>query len=260
MLNDARKGLILVACTVMLSFGAVDVYLAFAESDEPLLEDTEIEVSADVAVYSKYMWRGFKLDDDPVLQSGAYLSGYGFDASVWGSFGIASDDNLDSDEVDYSVGYTYDLKEAIQVPVSISGGYTYYDFTSANTNSQEFYIGASFDVILSPSVIWYHDFEDEDQGGGDGDYIVGELSYSYPIPDWPVSFDLSGHVGYNNELFIVGDGGDIGIGAALPITLSKNCTLSPSVNYSIPFGDLEDADDGNQDDEFYGGGILTFTF
>jgi hypothetical protein len=245
----------LVVSILIIGIRATAIY-----AEEGILKDLPIEVSTDVAVYSKYIWRGFKLDDDPVLQSGAYIDGYGFSASVWGSFDINPKDDLDSDEVDYSVGYTYDLYKVLKIPVSILGGYTYYDFPSVSLNSQEFYIGLAVDTILSPAVTWYHDFEDEAKGGGKGDYVVAELSHSVPVSDLPITLDLSGHAGYNHELFILGDGGDVGLGAGLTFTLSDNCVLNPNIGYSIPFGDLEKSEDGNQDEEFYGGASLAFTF
>lgn len=251
--------LFLVSCVTFASIGLSSP--AIAEDDvKSLLDDTPIEVSADTAIYSKYIWRGFKLDDDPVTQTGAYISGYGFEAGVWSSFDINPNDALASDEVDYFLGYTYDLNEVLKVPLSISGGYTYYDFPATDLNSQESYLGISLDTILSPAITWYHDFEDEDKGGGKGDYVVAEISHSIEVPNMPVTLDLSGHVGFNHELFIVGDGGDAGFGAGLTFQLSKNSTLSPNVCYSIPFGDLEDESDGNQDNEFYGGAILAFSF
>ncbi len=220
-----------------------------------LLEAADnIEISSDIAVYSKYIWRGFKLDDDPVLQSGVYVSGYGFDLSFWGSTDLENDDSLNSDEMDYSSSYTYNLED---IPLSISGGYIYYDFPPGDTNSQEFFIGLAFSSILSPALTWYHDFEDESQGGGKGDYIVAELSHSIKIENSPVTVDLSGHVGYNNELFIAGSGGDIGCELGFTFSLSDNCSLSPNIAYSIPFGDLSDSNDGNQDNEFYGGVVLS---
>jgi len=220
------------------------------------LED--IEISIDIAVYSKYIWRGFKLDDDPVLQSGVYVSSHGFDFSVWGTADLENDDSLNSDEMDYSLSYTYDLRNKLNLPMSISGGYTYYDFPPVDTNSQEFFVGFALDGVLSPALTWYHDFEDESQGGGKGDYIIAEISHSIKIESSPVTVNLSGHVGYNNELFINGDGGDIGCEVGLTFNLSDNCSLSPSVSYSIPFGDLSDSSDGNQDNEFYGGVALSF--
>ncbi|MFC1806824.1 TorF family putative porin [Candidatus Omnitrophota bacterium] len=255
------RGLLVLALVCCITIVNRGILMASDEDTEPLLTDTPIEVTSDIAVYDKYMWRGFKLDDDPVIQPGIYLSGWGFEASVWSSFDFDADDDLNSDEVDYVVGYSHDLNEYLKVPLTVSGGFAYYDFPAADLASREFYVGAALDVILSPSVTWYHDFGEEDSGGGDGDYVVGELSYSYAIPETPASLDLSAHVGYNNELFIVGDGGgDVGLGAALTIALSEKCTIAPTVGYSIPFGDLEDANDGNQDDEVYFGGVLAYSF
>ncbi len=219
-----------------------------------LLDDSDVEVSADLAINSNYMWRGFKLDDDPVIQPGIYVSACGFTASIWGSFDIDADDSLNSDEMDYCIDYTYSFDT-----VSLSIGHTYYDFPAGDCASKEFYLGAGLDVFLSPALTWYHDYADEDSGGGDGDYVVLDLSHSLPLGESSVTCDLAGHIGYNNELFIAGNGGDIGLSAGLTFPLTDKCSFSPNVNYSIPFGDLEDSDDGNQDDEFYAGVILTFS-
>jgi hypothetical protein len=256
-MNRIKRAMtVIMAGSLTLGFNA-ELFAEY-EAGQSMLDDIPVSVSADTAVYTKYIWRGFKLDDDPVMQPGVYVSVYGIEASVWGSFDIDSDDGLDSDEVDYTIGYSLSLEDYIKVPVSVSGGYTYYDFPAADLNSQEFYVGASLNTILSPSITWYHDFEDEENGGGDGDYILAELSHSFPLGDYPISLDLGSHVGYNNELFILGEGGDVGLDAGLTFTLSKNCTFTPSAHYSIPFGDLEDTDDGNQDDEFYAGVVLAF--
>ena len=74
-----------------------------------ILQGSPVEISADISLYSKYLWRGFTLDTDPVLQPGVYISAYGFTASVWGSFDIDSDDESNSDEMDYSIAYDEDL-------------------------------------------------------------------------------------------------------------------------------------------------------
>ena len=245
-------------CFISLALVTAFTVVAAAEgSVKTLLEDTEIEVSADIAVVSKYMWRGIKLDDDAVMQSGIYISGYGVDLSVWGSTDIDSDDGVTSEEVDYSGGYTYTFNN---IPLSLSGGFIYYDFPAGDAKSKEYYVGCSVDTVLSPGVTWYHDFSDEDSGGGSGDYVVLELGHSVPLGELPMTLDLSGHVGYNDELFINGQGGDVGLGAGLTIQLSEKCSITPSANYSMPYGDLEDPDDGNYDDEWYGGATLAFSF
>ena len=251
----ASVGICLFSLALVIGFTVV---VGAEETAEPLLYGTEMEISSDIAVYSKYIWRGFKLDGDPVMQPGIYLSGYGVDLSIWGSTDIDSDDSITtSEEVDYSVGYSHTFNDA---PLILSGGFTYYDFPASDGASREFYVGCSLNTMLSPCLTWYHDFGEEDSGGGDGDYVVLELGHSIPVGEYPVTFDLSGHVGYNDKLFINGDGGDIGLGVGLTIQLTEICFLSPSINYSSPFGDLEDSGDGNQDDEFYGGATVAFSF
>jgi hypothetical protein len=215
-----------------------------------LFEGKPVEISMDFAVYSKYIWRGFKLDNDPVAQSGVYIDAYGINASIWGSLDMDGRDSLDSNEIDYTIGYTYGLNDKFNLPVSITGGYIYYNFPSSKTNSQEFYVGLLLDTVFSPSFTWYHDFENEQKGGGKGDYIVAQICHSFPLPDMPVTLDIGGHAGYNHRLFIKGKGGDIGLSAGLTFNLLENCTLSPCVKYSIPLGDLKKTDDGNQQNQF----------
>ncbi len=223
--------------------------------------DIPFTVSAETAVYTDYVWRGFLLDDDPVIQPSASLGLYGVTVSFWSSFDIVEDDGVDGDEVDVAVDYTYEHDH-----FTLSVGNTWYTFPPADADSQEVYLGGSInvpireDLTLSPSLTWYYDYGDIGDGGGKGHYIVAGLGHSIPLADSGLSVDLSGHVGYNHELFIEGDGGDCGIGAGLTIPLYAGCTFSPGVYYSLPFGDLEDSDDGNQDDELYAGAAFTFTY
>lgn len=239
---------------VILSSLIISGRIANLSAEEGLLEGSPVEVSADVAIYSKYIWRGFELDGDPVMQQGIYIGIGGFTAGVWESFDIDNDDSLNSDELDYVIDYTHQFDN-----FSLSLGHTYYDFPATDAASREFYVGVGLNIPLSPTVTWYHDYGEEDSGGGDGDYVVLELGHSFALTD-TVSLDLSGHVGYNNELFINGDGADVAFGAGLTFPLTEKITFSPNINYSIPFGDLEDSDDGDQNDEFYGGFTLAFSF
>ncbi|MFH1479500.1 MAG: TorF family putative porin [Candidatus Omnitrophota bacterium] len=248
------KGLLILMICFSVSFTARRV---FAEDTKPLLEGHDISVFSDIGFFSKYIWRGIKLDGDPVVQPGVYVSGYDFETSIWGSADIDSDDSLtSSEEVDYSISYSYPIPGT---PVSLSGGFTYYDFPAADGASREWFIGTSLDTLLSPSITFYHDFGEEDSGGGSGDYVYLSLSHSEPVGDSPVTLDLSGGVGYNKELFIKGEGGHVNLGAGLTIKLTDICSISPVINYDMPFGDLKDADDGNYDNEFYGGVTVAFS-
>lgn len=246
-----RLMMFLLGCFLVGGVGITGVY---AEEEEGVLIGSAFEVSSDVAINSKYVWRGFLLDDDPVMQSGLYISAYGVSASVWGSFAMCSDDDCFSDEVDYSIDYTYSTDK-----FSLSIGHIYYDFPLFDAFSKEVYIGGAVDCLLSPSLTLYQDYSEEDSGGGDGSYLVLSLGHSLSLGSGPVTLDLSGHIGANQELFIEGEGGDIALGAGLTVPLTAKCSVAPSINYSMPFGDLEDEADGNQEAEFYGGIILSFS-
>lgn len=222
-----------------------------------ILKDLKIPlaVSADTAISSKYIWRGITLDDDPVIQPGIYLSAYGFTASVWGSFELQSHDDLSSSEVDYVLDYTHNFGK-----FSLCLGHTYYDFPGSDAFSKEFYAGAGLNTFLSPCLKFYHDYGSEEDGGGNGEYLVLSLAESLPWGSKGITLDLGGHVGYNRRLFMNGEGGDAAFNIGVNIPLTEKIIFTPNVNYSIPFGALKAADDGNQDSKFYGGFKLAFGF
>lgn len=228
---------------VMLVSGAGAVHAG-------VLDDLEIEASASQSFYSKYVWRGMLLDDDAVSQTDVSISGYGLTLGYWASTDIENNDALNSEEVDFYMDYTIEME-----PVSMSLGYTYYEFPGASTNSNEAYMGFSVDTLLSPSVTVYYDFHDEDRGGGDGMYAVLSLSHSIELSE-DITLDLSGSAAYNGGLWVNGKGGDALLSAGLTIALTDNLSMSPSISYSIPWGSVEDANK----EEVFGGVSLGYSF
>jgi len=243
---------------LVLIIGLVFSTKALAETKEQgLLPKLDLEVSGSFDVYSQYIWRGLALDIDPVLQPGFSLSGHGISFSFWSSWDFDNNDSLDGDEIDYVLDYTYKFDD-----FSVSVGHAYYEFPGTDTFSREFYGSIGLSAIpLSPAFTFYYDYGDENQGGGDGQYLTLEVSHSFALEeDLGISLDLSGRIGYNNELFIAGEGGDVLLSAGLTIPLAESLSISPSANYSVPYGDLKDEADGNQDEEFYGGFSLAYSF
>ena len=230
---------------------------ARAYAADGLLTQANIAASATMDVYSRYVWRGFTLDTDPVIQPGFSLSGYGLTVSYWGSFDADNNDLLASDENDFIVDYTYALED-----VNLSLGNTYYDFPGANTYSNEWYVAAGFPKLpLAPVVKYYYDYGDQDHGGGDGQYIWAGISHSFSlVKEQGISLDMAASVGLNKELYIRGDGGDVGLSAGIGIPLTATLKLTPKIGYAIPFGDLKDAADGNQKNRFYSGISLGGSF
>jgi len=211
-------------------------------------EDVPLSVSMDTAVMSDYVWRGFLLDDDMVIQPGVSASLYGFSAAFWGRFDIDNEDALTtSNEVDYIFGYEYTAG-----PAALSFGHTHYDFPEALVSTNEWYAGVGLDLPVGVALTHYWDYSDENCGGGNGSYTELGLSYSMPVIE-TVSLDLSAAYGINRELFIAGDGSVATIGAALSYAVSPGLSISPSISCAIPCGDLADDADGAQELKAFGG-------
>ncbi len=217
----------------------------FPSQGEGVLEGREITISGGVDFYDKYVWRGFTLDDDPVLQPGITVSGYGLSLSFWSSWGMVGSA---SDEADYILEYSRQIGEVI-----LSLGHTFYDFPGADSSSKEYYLGISFpEVFLTPQFTFYRDYK-----AGKGEYYSLALSHSFSLSD-DVNLNIDFSTGYNRGLFIEGKGEDYQLLLSLDISLKEGVTLSPRVGYAVPSGDLKDPDDGDQVERFFTGVGISF--
>ncbi|MFA7283159.1 MAG: hypothetical protein WC066_01275, partial [Candidatus Omnitrophota bacterium] len=228
------------------------------------------KVSGDLAFNSLYMWRGIMLDGDAVVQPGLYVqsadSKFGrVKFGIWFNHDLENRDTLKSSEVDYLFDYTYGNLSL----VDLSAGFTYYDFPDAEPDgsprgfSREVYGGVTFKTLpLTPSVYYYYDFGRKEDGGGEGSYTVLNLSHSIPftVSKYAMSLDFSGHVGYNNKQYYRGKGGDAALGAGVTMPLTKNLSCKPNINYSMPWGNISDKENGNQKNRLYGGVYLSYVF
>jgi hypothetical protein len=254
-----RKLVILAVIVVM-----APIFTPVFAASEGLLANSGITASGDVSFYSEYVWRGFLLDGDPVVQPGFYVYSpdweYGkLTAKFWSSHDLSnSDPRTTSEEYDYILDYTYNFPDA-----SLSLGHTYYDYPAADTFSKEFYVGIALPkVFLTPSLFYYRDYGNPEDGGGLGSYTVFNLAKSLPfeIKGTPASLELAGHYGYNYKLFINGKGGDLGLSAGFKLQLTKNLTCMPNINYSLPMGDLKNKSDGAQKVRVYTGAVFSYSF
>ena len=115
-------------------------------------------------------------------------------AGVWGNYDF--DDDEDWTEVDYYLDYTTSLGffDEKWEKVSASVGYIYYDFPSLSSgdDSQEIYGGVAIDVLLSPALTIYYDYDE-----GDGTYYEASLSHSVPLSE-RIDLNLGATIGYND--------------------------------------------------------------
>ena len=252
------QGVLAVFFTVCF-FGAPVNALADEGKVEGVFEklNLDIAVSGTMDFYSQYVWRGFALDTDPVFQPGFSMSGYGFTFTFWSSWDGSNNDAINGDEIDYVFDYT---KEFELVKVSL--GHTYYDFPGTGSFSKEFYSAFSLTKLpLTPTITFYHDYGNHRQGGGHGQYVTLKLSQSITLIQNPdIVLNLSVVNGYNRHLFIRGNGGNTLLSAGVTVPLTANLSMTPSVNYSLTYGDLKDEDDGNQKNRFYAGVSFAYAF
>jgi hypothetical protein len=239
---------------IVLIFFCSSVTLKSEEVLAETISKAGLAISGSIDSYSQYVWRGFLLDSDPVIQPGVGVGFSGLTLSLWCSFDAAGDDASMSSEVDYAIDYTFETEI-----LSFSIGNTYYTFPEYDLKSMEAYLGIGIAVLASPSLTIFYDYGDEAEGGADGVYASLDLSHSQPIL-LDITFDIGAHVGYNYEAFILGNGYDIALSGGLSLQLFDGLTLAPNVIYSVPFSDLKEETDGNQESELYFGASLGWDF
>ena len=156
---------------------------------------------------SRYVWRGIDCGDPvsyeepatwqnntPAIQPGAtYTFDNGLSVGLWGSYGIGKNGSNEIDELDYSAGYAFKIKD-----VDAKAGYTHYTFPSyatllrrtttvkekyivASTDSDEVSFGLTFSTLaLAPSITVYKDYDQNVNVNDRSQYTYTELGATLP--------------------------------------------------------------------------------
>ena len=265
----ARKLLVGVAATgVCLSMFSGLACAADAEEDKPTADLT-------VAALSQYVWRGFAYSKDSIVVQPSMTVGYkGFSANLWGNLDTDrwNDNGQDSNswtETDLTMAYGWAMG-----PVNFSAGYIYYALDAA-TDTQEVFLSATLDTLLSPTLKVYRDIDHYA-----GWYTTLGVSHSLPVKD-DIVLTLGAQVSYlvADEASSYADPDDANeeysdfhdglLSASLKIPVGKYLAVTPQVYYSFPLS--SDADDrlkldnqnviGKSDSDFlYGGVSVSMTF
>ncbi len=236
-----------------------------------------VGASARVSLFSKYVWRGLVVTDDPVLQPEIAADFLGFGASIWGNMDLTDYHRTSEDpsglkgqmnEVDYNLHY------GISLPLlKLEAGLIFYDFPNTNESATtEIYLSAAAGVLFSPSVSLYYDMDEIDGG-----YI--QLGASHDVAMSPGSnLNLAASLGYGSKDYVQGYFGPLPVdkalttlgagptnfqlSAALPYHLLPMVTVTPSVTYSTLLGDASDAADlaGNDKNAFFFGVTAGLSF
>jgi len=241
-----------------------------------------VDVSLSTTFLTKYIWRGWNLGDEPVMQFDGSISKYGITIDVWGNYSFNNDKLKDLGryqeitELDYNIDYTFSIGDAMEYfgaseaeilkLFSISLGYTYYTFPNVDLNdkyfdSHEAYCGLSYDCLLQPSVTWYWDVENgkgNSSGGGNGSYFLFETGHTFDF-EGGISADVGITTGYNNEQWTNKSGwSDMVFSGGVNILVANYFMFSPTVSYSLILD--RDTFNDTQENEFYGGVGVSFNY
>jgi hypothetical protein len=237
-------------------------------------EEERPSASAEVAVLTKYVWRGFELSNDSiVVQPSATVSYKGFGFNLWGNLdtdfdGPSGADDSQLNETDWTLSY-----DTAVGPVNLGVGYIYYALDGAD-DSQEFYVSLGLDMLLTPTLTVYREVSHYP-----GWYLNLGISHSFELPRG-MTLDLAGSVGYyhyDDDAFKEVDDNlnptsdtysnlhEGLVSVALTIPINDYFSVSPGVSYSFPLTD--DADNfitassfSNDSDFVFGGVTVSFAF
>lgn len=225
----------------------------------------ETSGSASFDFMSNYVWRGQKLSNGPVIQPSTGITYGGFVANLWANYDTGTNEH---NETDLTVNFSNSVDK-----FSYDVGYIFYAFDGSGddgsgNDTQEIYITFGYDVILSPSLTVYLDFDE-----GEGAFIVASVSHTFKLPQ-KLSAAVGASISYDADNAVMGTdahGDDVSafyngdISASLTIPVTDAVSIAPMIAYSFPLSnDAEDAiealsDDGDSD-IVYGGMNVSLNF
>jgi len=242
--------------------------LFFMASKEIVFADRAIEFEITADYFSKYIWRGQNISDDPVFQPGISATHGNLTAGIWGNLDTTNinDRSGDFSELDLSLDYSGDLPGTKGVGYSV--GLIYYDFPGAAADgtrvpdTTELYWGLNFDFPLSPSITVYHDVDE-----AEGAYALLAVSHSIEEimklgPNTPVALEIGTSLGWGsgsyNKYYWGTDQSklnDLAFSVAFPFGI-KGWTVTPSLNYvTLVSDDIRDTDTYGTDSDFFFAGV-----
>ena len=214
-----------------------------ALAQEPSPADRALSWGSEVTFGSRYVWRGFLLNDSVSFQPAAWVTFKELTISSWSNVSKDAPFSEHWTEHDLTVDYTHGFDNGF----SVSGGYINYAFPDlpADQLANEVYGAIGYDGSVSTGFGVYQNF-----GLSTGTYLVGSLSKEIPAGR-KLSLTPSFGIGYNREMFIPDSTfSDAVFGVSATIPLGARFTVTPSVSFS------KSLDNTFFDDHWFGG--ITF--
>lgn len=244
-----------VVMAVMLFFILFIPVLSFADGEEKKAEEKKVEEakvtgSASIGVFSKYIFRGYELSgDSAVIQPSLSASYKGFTVSFWGNIDTSqhvtqsfnpgtAEGQKGYNETDITLSYTHSFNK-----LSLTGGYVYYG-TKYASETEEFFLGISYDTYGKPTLTVYRDVN-----AFPGTYINLSFAHSFGLYK-KITLDLGASIGYfagsGNywKTYETNTGDYTGskysgfhdgmVKAGLTIPVTKSVSVQPTLQYWFP--------------------------
>jgi len=154
-------------------------------------DEAKPSASADIGIFSQYIWRGYELSKDSiVIQPSATVSYQDFSFNLWGNLDtdLYTDPNGEAqfDETDMTLSYDKSFG-MVSLGVSLGAGYIYYGLDGVD-DSQEIYLSLGLDTLLSPTLTVYREIAHLPSW-----YLSMGISHSFELPkemtlDWVLLF------------------------------------------------------------------------
>lgn len=211
-------------------------------------EESKPSASADIGVFSQYIWRGHELSKDSiVIQPSVTISYKEVSFNLWGNLDMDAygDTRNESQFNETDMTLSYDKSFGL---VSLGVGYIYYALDAID-DSQEVYLSAGLDTLLSPTLTVYREIAHLPSW-----YITFGISHSIELVK-KITLDLAGSVAYyysDDEDFVKVDdtltptndkyqdfhNGLISAGLTIPV--GEYFTITPVIAYSFPLSNEAD--------------------
>lgn len=188
------------------------------------------EVSAEVAVLNRYLWRGVVQCDGWVVQPSITLGLGGLELSTWGNLDLdnANDHRHDLSEINYTAAYT--LSVAL---VEFSAGALHYAYPQNDfAATTELFVSGSAGVLASPSLGIYRDIDE-----GDGTYVL--LGAGHALPIGTTALDLGASLGWGdakhnafNYRAATAGPADAGLTLSMDLAITPLLSVRPTLGYT----------------------------
>ncbi|MFH1861827.1 MAG: TorF family putative porin [bacterium] len=221
-------------------------------------------IGADLAIKSKYIWRGIPFNQEAVFWPDFWLYWNGFTFTAFGSMELT--DIFGNQNKFTEVDYYFDYTRSFGI-VSANLGYAHYTYPNTEFKTTgEIYGKANVDLVfLKTALMVYYDVME-----AQGIYITPQISKSFPMPLVQPTLTLSlGYADKKHNGYWIGVEkagftdftSTLNLSYAPPAPLGNYLSISGDLNYaSILQSDLADVFGDDKENFWWGIGLhLTYT-